>query len=107
MNFTPLERDILAWIAKRHPDLAEQIHSARVIRRKRAAAFFTYLTDYDGPADSQPIEGPHITSPLADAGGGSILWMHEGKPNVLEVWSYSDNFDEELPEYELVDKRTV
>jgi hypothetical protein len=102
MEASQLERDIFDWIADRHPELKAPLANPAVVRRDRTAAFYTYLIDDVESCDSH-IEGPEIKSPLIDAGGGSILWLNEGKPVCLEVYSYSDNFTEELSEYELVE----
>lgn len=72
------ERDLQNWIADRHPDFQADPLNAVVLRRHRTAAFYSYLSDDDGPWEAH-INGPEIRSAQLDAGGGSILWLNEGK----------------------------
>jgi hypothetical protein len=102
MQPTPLERDILSWIAARNPSLANAISRTTVHYRLRASAFFTYLTDEGSDWDHPPIDGPVIVRSGDGLLGGSILWLISGQPACLEVYALGDeNFTEELDGYEL------
>lgn len=48
------------------------------------------------------IEGPYIESPHLEAAGGSILFLEDGRLDVLELYANGDSFPESLTEYTLI-----
>ena len=96
LEFTALERAVLAGICEMHPAdcaaLQAQLAAATVLRRDNTGAgFFTYF-DVDRSAAS-PVSGRRLRNgPEAQIDGfaygmGFILWLVEGYANNLEGYS--------------------
>lgn len=102
---TKLELKIFDWFTKKNPELAEQIkHSTVSERRYSGAGFFFDLSVQKNikPLEIQgTIQGPDIKSSSLLDGASSILFIKNGYIDMLEVFSYSETFPEELDNFEL------
>jgi hypothetical protein len=87
MHFTPLERDVLDWIATRCDDAAirAQLRDVEPVSREHtgAGAFLGLHVPGDVPfvpLRKAPVD-PHIASPdLDDAGAGCVLFSTKAAP---------------------------
>jgi hypothetical protein len=108
MEFTPLERDVLDWIAHHSglPAIEDQIRVVVPTSRK-----FTGVGSYTEllvRAEVAPVNvrtaprGPQIkSSDLDEAGGGSVLYFNKGLAVLLELYSHGDKFPESLSSWTL------
>jgi hypothetical protein len=106
MKMTALELDILKWISENQPSLAADIAQVNLVRRTPAAAFYSYFIADERRWDRLFIDGPTIWTGR-DCQGGSILWLVDGRPACLEVYSFSEGFTEDLEGYELAGPDTA
>ena len=105
MEFTPLERAVLSWIADHadDPAVGKQLAVARPIKRVfTGVGSFTSLEMPSGlprvrvrPAD------PVIESPQLGQGGGSVLLFTDGLAQTLELYSHGDSFPEQIESWRL------
>ena len=110
MEFTPLEREVLDWIAHRSSDnsLLKQIENVQPKEREVSdvGTFLdlTFPKDFESnaPMARNPIQGPEIKSTMLKNGAGSLLFIADGKISVLEIFAKDENFPEELSNYTLV-----
>jgi hypothetical protein len=102
MQFTPLERAVLDWIAERanDPALAAQLRSAQPTAREfTGVGSFTSLRV---PDDAAPVSlapapvTPHIESPDLEAGAGAVLFFENGRATTLELYTYGSAFPRDL-----------
>lgn len=111
MEPTPLERDILVWIALRATSepLARQLAVARVTERLvTPSGFFTTLepealeliVDSNGPQDCS-LDGPFITSSELDCGAISHLYICRGRVYELEVVALSCGHPDTIAHWDL------
>ena len=111
LRFTRLEKAILSWFVSQGEDsvVVSQLQSARLKSRDHTGAgLFVYL-DYPGRVhpvgdvilDCNPIPGPEISGPELPDGAGSVLYVTDGIPDVLEIFTYGKPFPEELVDFEL------
>ena len=111
MEFTPLEKDVLAWIASHagDPTLAEQLKSAQPHSREfTGVGSFTVLKVSPGLPDVgyrvAPID-PHIESPQIQEGAGGagvVLFCDGGQASLLEFYTFGSMvFPECLAEWTL------
>lgn len=103
MQPTSLEKSILDWISASQPALAGSLAAARIARRKyTGVGFYAYIApDDDAEWDRPPVDGPTIESQDLEIGGGSVLWLANGRPSCLEIYAFGDSFPEDLDEFEL------
>lgn len=111
LRFTRLENAILSWFVDRNEDPAEVSH-LRVARLKSrdhtGVGLFVHL-DYPNQVhpvvkavfDSYPLPGPEISGSALPNDAGSVLFVTDGIPDVLEIFTYGDPFPEELVDFEL------
>ena len=114
MEFTPLESDVLAWIASHagDPALAEQLKSAQPVSREfTGVGSFTVLKVPPGLPNVgfsiAPID-PHIESPEIQEGAGAagiagvVLFCDGGQASLLEIYTFgSTAFPESLTDWTL------
>lgn len=108
MEFTPLERDVLTWIAANagDPALAEQLRSVQPLSREfTGVGSFTVLKVEPGLPDVgyrvAPID-PHIESPEIQDGAGVVLFCDGGQASLLEFYTFGSTvFPESLTEWTL------
>jgi hypothetical protein len=111
MDFTPLERDVLNWIASHvdDPALAEQLKSAQPVSREfTGVGSFTVLKVPPGlPGVGYrvaPID-PHIESPEIQEGAGGagvVLFCDGGQASLLEFYTFGSTvFPESLTAWTL------
>lgn len=112
MKFSRLEQALLSWICDRcDPIIGEQLRGARPRSRDfTKVGLFVHLDysdraggDTRAPFDCDPIPGPEIVSPQLPNGAGSVLFVSDGVPDVLEVFTYGDEFPDELSEFSLAE----
>ena len=112
MEFTRLEQALLSWIRDHcDPTVAKYLGEAQLKSRDwTGAGLFVHLDYGDragvepkAPFDCDPICGPEITSPQLPDGAGSVLFVTDGVPDVLEVFAYGDEFPSELLEFSLAE----
>ncbi len=111
MKFTKIEESILKWIAKESEseNLREQLSNCTLIGRDyTGVGFFLKLKVSDNvpvvegeEGDIDPVPGPFIDSPELESGGDTVLFIHNGVIETLEIFAYGDSFPESLEEYEL------
>lgn len=107
MDFTPLERAVLAWIAEHtnDPSVVRQLAVARPVEREftGAGSFTTLEVPADLPRVTYRVHpgGPVIESPRLEYGGGSVLFFVDGLVSTLELYSYGDSFPEQLDSWRL------
>ena len=107
MDFTPLERDILDWIAERveEPALQRQCSAVEpVLREFTGCGFFTSLrvnAEVPRSHHDRTLGGPCIESPELEAGGGCVLFLENGYLDCLEVYAHGDVFPERIGSYKL------
>jgi hypothetical protein len=104
---TPLETEILDWIAERTDDdsLKQQLSSVEVVRRDYVrTGYFIYLQPDRSIA---PVEGrPVIPNPFIDSselpdGAGCSLFLKDGFVHYLEVYARGGFFPQQLTNYTL------
>jgi len=113
---TQLERDVLAWIADHGGSsvLRRQLEAVAIVGREfTGCGFFVDLSvpaslprlgEGDLPAGTRskgPLGGPYLDGPGLEAGGGSLLFLENGAPCLLELYAYGDTFPEDLQDYTL------
>jgi hypothetical protein len=113
MEFTKLEKDILAWYMAHAEcdELRQQVQSAQCAGREyTGVGFFVGLSVPDGAPplgndwDSVPIAGPLIEGPELECGGDTVLFTNEkGIIDCLEIFAYGDRFPQHLREYRLTE----
>lgn len=113
MDFTRFERALLAWFLDHSSDPAVtgRLPDARLESRVHTGVglfvHLAYPTSHPSASavspDSRPIPGPDFSSPSLPAGGGTVLFITDGVPDVLEVFTYGDEFPAELETFELSD----
>jgi hypothetical protein len=112
MEFTRLEQALLSWIRDHcDPNIADQLHDVRFKSRDLTGVGLFVHLDYghrgdirsQAPFDCDPILGPEIISPDLPNGAGSVLFVSDGVPDVLEVFTYGDEFPNELSDFSLAD----
>jgi hypothetical protein len=103
MRLLKLEEAILAWISERHSSLGPHLAAIDVAKREyTGAGLYTYLSSGASLLwDRSPIDGPIISSAQLPEGGGSILWLSQGRPHCLEIYAFGDQFPENLDDFEL------
>jgi hypothetical protein len=102
VEFTPLERAVLDWIAEHTGDavLARQIAEAKPVAREFTGSG-SYTELEFRPGDAPPLTGgltmfePEIESPQLEHGAGSVLHCKSGFVSTLELYT---NGGEPLPE---------
>ena len=108
MEFTPLERDVLAWIGRNSPDAAVRVqlsHVQAVAREFTGVGSFTSLrVSSDMPRTSLRVSpvSPYFESPQIQYGGGSVLFFEDGLASELELYSHGNTFPENLSDWRLV-----
>ena len=115
MRATDLERAIFDWIAARNSSLAADLAGASIVKRENTGAgSYTFLGLLREGVWSEAIpdelrfenhwEGPTITSPELELGGGSLLWLSGGRPACLEIYVNGTEGDpEKVRTFELGD----
>jgi hypothetical protein len=103
MHFTPLERDVLDWIATRCDDAAirAQLRAVEPVSREHTGVGAFLGLHVPGDVPSVPLRkapvDPHIASPdLDDAGAGCVLFFNEGRASLLELYAFGAAFPETL-----------
>ncbi|MFA7235449.1 MAG: hypothetical protein WC058_01180 [Phycisphaeraceae bacterium] len=108
MEFTPLERDVLAWIARNSPDSAvraQHSHVQAVAREFTGKGSFTSLrVPSDMPRTSFRVSpvSPYIESTQIQYGGGSVLFFEDGLASTLELYSHGNTFPESISDWRFV-----
>lgn len=113
MRFSRLEEAILAWFVDRceDPAVVDHLRAARLKSRDHTGVgLFVHLDCLgeippaaEGASDSYPLPGPDISCAKLPHGAGSVLFVTEGIPDVLEIFSYGDSFSDELGDFKLSD----
>ena len=117
MDFTHLERTVLAWIAARasSPELRAQLLAVTPIAREHTGVgSYTELSVPSQcarvPASSMPagrsrgpVSGPNLEDPMIENCGGSLLWLEEGIVSCLEMFACGSRFPEDAPNAVLLD----
>lgn len=109
MELTPLERDVLIWIAD-HTDeesLRRQCIDAKLHHREftGVGCFTTLEVDPNSPKATGRVYSeilPTIESPELQHGAGTVLFCEDGLINTLEFFTYGETFPEELHSWRLV-----
>jgi hypothetical protein len=105
MEFTPLERAVLSWIADHadDPAVAKQLAVAHPIKRDftGVGSFTSLKVPSDLPRVRVRPADPLIESPQLGEGGGSVLLFVDGFAQTLELYSYGDNFPEQIESWRL------
>jgi hypothetical protein len=110
VQLTPLERDVLDWIAAHtdDPALKQQLAHLEVLNREyTGVGSFTKLKV---PPDSPRVPyrvlpvsaSPWIESPQLEAGGGSVLFFADGRATDLELFANGGSFPEILATWRLI-----
>ena len=113
MKFTDIENDILTWIRERteNQPLRHQFAAARPKKREYTGVgcFVDLELPDDCPlvdvvqGDGRTISGPQIRSRLLECGAGSMVFVEEGRVDLLEIYAYGNSFPKNLTEYQLHD----
>jgi hypothetical protein len=112
MEFTRLEQALLSWFRNHcDPLIADQLRDARIKSRNHTGVGLFVHLDYGERAgsvskalfDCDPEPGPEIVSPQLPGGAGSVLYLSDGVPDVLEVFTYGDEFPSELLDFSLTE----
>lgn len=111
LHFTRLEQEILTWFINQceDPAVVSQLRIARLKSRDHTGAGLFVHLDYpnkvhpvvEAAFDSYPLPGPEISGSALPSGAGSVLFVTDGIPDVLEIFTYGDPFPEELVDFEL------
>lgn len=112
IRFTPLEAAIVAWLVDHcgEPSISERLSRARPMSRDLTAVGSFLHIECGGasedPAetifDSTPIPGPDITCAGLSHGAGSVLFVTDGMPDTLEIFTYGgDALPADPGEFEL------
>lgn len=100
----------MEWFAARADGgLQCRIREARVVRRRHdPGGLFVALDFEDSPIseadrrEANPWPGPFIQSPLLPKGAEGVLYVTEdGRPEALEIFTYGDEWPQELGDFEL------
>ena len=107
IEFTPLERAIVEWFAEHSDDpvlSAKLTASAPSARKYTGHGYFVDLVRTEGTrvSDGDPVPGPHIVSSALPDGAGTVLFLVDGHPDMLEIFAYGEGFPEELPDFRLM-----
>lgn len=100
MEFTPLERAVLDWIAEHADDPAvkQQLAAARPVSREftGVGSFTSLRVPHDSPRVPYTVSptDPVIESPQLEHGAGSVLFFEDGLASTLELYSNGDSFPE-------------
>lgn len=107
METTPLERDILSWIATHSGDdaISKQLADYKITSREfSGSGSFSKLKVSKGLPASSYTEAPcdpSIESPKLSAGGGCVLFLENGYVDMLEIFANGHSFPVHLEPYEL------
>ncbi len=109
MELTPLERDLLRWIAEHcgNNAVAQQLQNVKASSREYTGhGFFTRLMlEGSHPAVDckRSSIDPHIDSPeLDEFGAGCVLFFENGRASLLEIYANGDRFPEHLKAWTLI-----
>ena len=117
MQFTHLERAVLAWIAARasSPELRAQLLAVAPIAREHTGkgsytelavpSHWVRVPESSMPAGRArgPVSGPDLEDPLIENCGGSLLWFEEGVVSCLEMFACGSRFPDDAPNAVLLD----
>lgn len=102
MELTALEKAVLSRMASSNLHLDEALSSVTATRREMTGVgSYTHLDKVIDPPGASPIPGPSFESPDVEHGGGSLLWVSEGKPAVLELYAHGSFFRASVRAFEL------
>jgi len=115
-GLSEFETAVLAWIACRShdPALKEQIARAELAdRHYTVVGCYSKLAlpvgsprSTESYASRGPVGGPHFESPAVEHGGGTLLWLADGRASELEVFVHGNYFPRDhadLGEFRLTD----
>jgi len=102
-------RDVLKWMAVRHPELARQIDLLQM--KSQTYTGCGLYTDFKPLPEAtasitlpSPVHGPEIEGPGIEFGACSLIWLKQGMVTQVEVAAYGDSFPEEPSEYRLTER---
>lgn len=106
MEFTPLEKAILKWIAERcdNEPIRQQIFAAYPTARElTGTGSFTKLAlaPHIPRAEGKVDMDPNIESDELESGGGCVLFLVDGKIDTLEIYTFGDKFNPNLKSWKL------
>jgi hypothetical protein len=99
MKVSRFEHAVLQWLRDHaDPQLAVLLSSCRVVGREHTGVGL-YLDLESPPVESRasvesPVSGPDFQSPEIPHGGGSLLFLTDGRPTLLEIYTYEATFPE-------------
>ena len=102
-----LDRNILDWIAQKADNeaLTAQILSAKQVKRDymRTGFFVYFAVDEDLPLldNGLRLRSPDILSAELMDGGGTTLFLRNGRLHYLEIYARGGFFPEHLDDYQL------
>jgi hypothetical protein len=109
MQFSPLELDVLEWIAQHSNDraLARQLAVAQAVERRfTGVGSFTKIrlpSSVPRVTFRESSILPLISSPqLQSSGGAAALLFEDGLAETLEIYSFSGHFPKRMKVYTLL-----
>jgi hypothetical protein len=107
---TMLEAAILESITQHNP-LLRSYRLEIVARDWTGVGCYTYFrgggSTQDQSWDRPALSGPQIQSDAMQWGGGSLLWLVEGRPACLEIYAYGNHFPKSLKSFTLFNAKAM